>query len=186
MSWEKEFDKRFSNSRMNSEGIKDFIRSLLSNPPLVPFSMEPKKCPKCQRWVVYAGQDPHPLMCNCRNLEPLGEKEVIKCLLEYKWPDNNQHPIDMESMVRDLGRAITARFGRSDKESELEKQIEMLNELCLKAEKALLSRQVSAEEIYIELCLEAGNKERGDLLNSKEKEQELWRYATAIAKMVNK
>lgn len=35
------------------------------------------------------------------------------------------------------------------------------------------------EAVYIELCLEAGNKERGDLLNE-EKEKELWRYAKAI------
>lgn len=38
----------------------------------------------------------------------------------------------------------------------------------------------TVEELYIELCVECGNEERGDLLNSKEKELELMRYAQAI------
>lgn len=42
------------------------------------------------------------------------------------------------------------------------------------------ARVMSAEDIWCILCTECGNKERGDLLNSKKKEQELWRYAKAI------
>lgn len=42
----------------------------------------------------------------------------------------------------------------------------------------------SAEELYITLCLECGNKERGDLLNSEEKELELRRYAKALREML--
>ena len=42
----------------------------------------------------------------------------------------------------------------------------------------------SEEEIYEELCIECGNKERGDLLNSADKEKELWRYVKAISKRI--
>lgn len=44
----------------------------------------------------------------------------------------------------------------------------------------LKKEEFNIQEIWEELCLECGNKERGDLLNSKEKEDELWRYAHAI------
>lgn len=42
----------------------------------------------------------------------------------------------------------------------------------------------SEEDIYITLSMECGNKNRGDLLNSKEKEDELWRYSKAIYQML--
>jgi hypothetical protein len=93
---------------------------------------------------------------------------------------NNDRNGEVEELAKFLGTLITTRVNFTHRgDCEIVADF-IIAEGYSKTPPIESGKVPSVEDIYMELCFECGNKERGDLLNSKEKEAELWRYAQAI------
>ena len=93
--------------------------------------------------------------------------------VEVRWPKMQQVGDKCSCNSNDSGFVQCENCQKND--------YNQIIEACILAHTSWLKKAVPrVEDVYMELCLEAGNKERGDVLNSREKELELQRYATAI------